>query len=70
MDINLECVKMLDLTFYYNTVLFPQILKIISTGKDMEKLGLSTLLVETGNDTATVENSMDMPQKIKNRTTR
>lgn len=54
----------------YNTVLFPQILKRISTGKDMEKLGLSKLLVETENDTAAVENSMDMPQKIRNRTTR
>ena len=36
----------------------------------MEKLGPCTLLVETENDTATMENCMEMPQKIKNRTMR
>ena len=49
-------------------MLSPHILKIISTGKNVEKLGPCVLLVGIENDTATMENSMEMPQKIKNRT--
>ena len=60
--------KLQDVTLHLSQWLKLKTQETTSVGEDVEKKQLACTVRKNANCTATVENSMEVPQKVKNRT--